>query len=1136
MVFGGGNVFAQQAVAENRATTDGRAEDVFARLVTVRLDRVTLKAAVQAIASNTGIRVQYHVALLDAVQTPITIHASQVPLGKVFEQLLVGTQLTAVALRSDVVSIESVRTSGRLLGGVVGRVADAATKRPISGASVSLDGTAFRTRTGDDGAFRITGVGAGTYRLVVRRIGYQVYSAPVTIKDDGTETIVATLTAAATVLNDVVTTATGDRRRFEVGNAVGMIKADSVVATTLIRNLSDLLQARVPGVIVSNTDGAVGAPSKIRIRGISSINLNNDPIIIVDGVRLNAMTTVAPLQTTSGSVTTLGQLSTSYSANSAPPLAPSRLDDIDPNTIESIDVLRGPSASSLYGTDAANGVIVIKTKKGQAGAWRLSVTGDAGLSFVPGRMPDVWRGWGSVAGNNQYWVCYLAAGQGVGTVADGNCHQDSVTHFNVENYGPMKTLGTGTNRSLSGSVAGGTAGWQQFFSARASSNVGMAKMSDVERHVIAQLWSVPAPSWMVHPNTEQDFDGSSRTTVNVSPKIDLSLTTTGIYRNVLNGGSGIQDQNNGGVTFRPEDSLAYLPSESQRTRVTSAETRGTLAGTVDARPWGWLSLSGTGGGDYGLRSDQSDLQAQYCSALLQTLQNGTASPCPSGHVVSRGNTFVTTTNGSANLSFSPTAWLNLRTAIGAQYSHTRYYNLQVGNNYYNFCTLAFGSTLLTPEPTCVDPNMPKYLLTESRDEAATAGVYFEQTVNLFGLYTTVGVRQDLASAFGGQISKSPPNYPKFNFSYPLSEQSFFPKQPYVSSLRFRFAYGQSGNQASRTAVINQYYQADLTLAGSSVTTPGIVVGTVGNATLRPELGTEWEGGVDVSFLDNERIHLETTLYRKMTRNMLSAKQLAPSLGNYSQYTNLGDVSNRGVEVGVTAKVIDARVMSWDVTVNGARNSNKLVRMAPGIGVNGPLNTQFREGYPLYGYWGLPVGSYADANGDGILAQNEIVLGTMTYLGAPYPKAEVTYGSQLGLLDGALRLSVNLNQVLDKVTPLVLSNPTYIPRAAVDRTTSLAQQAAYLQAVANNNTYYGASSSVRLNEFSATYTVPISLVRRLHAQTLAITLAGRNLGLWSNYVGKDPNVDTSGLLSEASQDNTLGTPQPRSWTFRFNLGL
>jgi len=423
---------------------------------------------------------------------------------------------------------------------------------------------------------------------------------------------------------------------------------------------------------------------------------------------------------------------------------------------------------------------------------------------------------------------------------------------------------------------------------------------------------------------------------------------------------------------------------------------------------------------------------------------------------------------------------------------------------------------------------------ESRDESATAGVYLEETISAFGLFYTLGVRRDVASAFGSQVTKSPPKFPKLNLSYPISDRSFFPKQPYVTSLRLRAAYGQSGNQASQTAVLNNYESYSFLFNGSAGPVPYIHLTSLGNATLRPEKSTEWEGGFDVSFLDNERIHAEVTMSRKSTRDMITSIPLTPSLGAYSLYYNLGNVDNRGLEVMLSAKLIDTRMLGWDLTINGSKNTNKLVHRAPTLPNYGQNNTQFVEGYPLYSYWSGPVESYSDINGDSILEPNEIVFGKLRYVGAPYPKGELTYSSTVSLWNGTIRLSANIDQIVEQTTPLTIYSR--VPRAAVDRTAPLAEQAAFLQAFAYGHAYLNASSSVRLNEMSATYTVPTAIVRRLRAQSLALTLAGRNLALWSSYVGKDPNVDTSGLLSEATEDNGSGIPQPRSWTLRFNLGL
>jgi len=820
-------------------------------------------------------------------------------------------------------------------------------------------------------------------------------------------------------------------------------------------------------------------------------------------------------------------------------VAPSRLDDIDPTTIESIDVLRGPSASSLYGTDAANGVIVIKTKRGHAGSWHADLSGDNGWSVMSGNFGDQWWGWGNI-GQFYTGTCTLVMG-GRANIADGSCVQDSVRNFNYENDPEMRTFGTGTSQTFGGSVSGGADRLQQFFSLRASNEIGAAKMSAAQQRLIARLWSAPAPSWMVHPNTSNTLDGTSRSTFQVARNADISFTANAIYRNVLNSGSGVSIPDplgRGGAS--PSDTLSLLPSDGQRTRVTSAAKRGVVATTGTYSPWGWLAVNSTLGGDYTLRNDQSNLRAQDCTVLLQTIMTGT-SACPSGHAVRNDETLIKTANVGAQLSFAPFPGIQLNTSIGEQYSHLNFSTLQVGNNAGNGCSLAFGTTLLTPAPICLSNSQQWYSVQEDRDEAAKAGWYIEQAVHAFGLYTTFGLRRDVASGFGGVVNKSPPNYPKFDFSYPLSEQPFFPKQSIVSSLRLRLAYGQSGNVTSQTAVLNQYTLEKQLFTGATVPSNLVHVTQLGNADLKPERGTEWEGGFDVSFLENERLRTEFNLYRKFTRDAINQLLLAGSYGMDTpvMYVNLGNVENRGIELTATGRILDTRPLGWELAVHWAKNTNKLVHKSP-IMPEGSGIFRNVEGYPLLGYWGVPVVSYADANHDGILEADEVVFGDAKFMGAPYPRGEVTYNNSVTLLNGTLRVNASVDQIIGVSNIRTVYMPGPYPRGAVDRTAPLAEQAAWIQANVDGSigaaTYIGEASSVRLNELSVTYTVPPALVQRLiRGRSLTLTLAGRNLALWTNYVGKDPNVSTNGNADIFLDDGT-GVPQPRNLSLRFNLGL
>ena len=179
------------------------------------------------------------------------------------------------------------------------------------------------------------------------------------------------MTPVGLTLNPVVTTATGDQRRVEVGNSIAQIDAAKAVADTAVANVADLLTARAPGVLVI-PGTQTGAGTRIRIRGTSSLSLANNPIYIVDGTRVEG--------TTGSSTLSVGGTT------------PARINDLNPEEIESIEVVRGPSAATLYGTDAANGVIVITTKRGVAGRPQLTYTTEQG-SVDNNTYPTAYRGW-----------------------------------------------------------------------------------------------------------------------------------------------------------------------------------------------------------------------------------------------------------------------------------------------------------------------------------------------------------------------------------------------------------------------------------------------------------------------------------------------------------------------------------------------------------------------------------------------------------------------------------------------------------------------------------------------------------------------------------------------------------------------
>jgi len=236
-------------------------------------------------------------------------------------------------------------------GSIVGRVTDAVAGTPLVGVSIRVTGTQIGAQTAEDGRFTIRGVAVGTVDLQVNRIGYEVKRVSATVTAGGTATVNVTLAQAAFSLAEVVTTVTGTQSKAEISNTVATIDVASKIPEAAITSTGQLLSGRASGVQVLSS-GTVGAGSRIRIRGQSSLSLGNDPIVYVDGVRVDG-----------GSSNVIGTGGTQESA----------LDNINPEEIETIDIIKGPAAATLYGTQAANGVILITTKRA-ASARRTTVS------------------------------------------------------------------------------------------------------------------------------------------------------------------------------------------------------------------------------------------------------------------------------------------------------------------------------------------------------------------------------------------------------------------------------------------------------------------------------------------------------------------------------------------------------------------------------------------------------------------------------------------------------------------------------------------------------------------------------------------------------------------------------------------
>lgn len=988
--------------------------------------------------------------------------------------------------------IASIVGSSALLaqstGSVRGTVTDSANRAPVPAAHVIVVGTRLGTDTDNDGNYLIRGVPTGQNTIRFARLGYAPQVKIVTVAS-GSE-VVANFSPvrSAVQLEQVVTTVTGMQRTIELGNTVSLVKADSVARSVPVYNVSDMLTSRVPGAMVSAGNGLTGNVTRIRIRGLHSFTVSNDPLVIVDGARIEA---------TSGTA--------------------SRLGDLSMTEIESMDVVKGPAAATLYGTDAANGVIVIRTKRGQPGRARWTAFGESGSLVESTKdFPDNHYGWGRLKSTNAVTNCLLSG------ILLGTCVQDSVTTFQPLRDPQLTSIAPGHRGQAGVQVSGGVAQFRYFVSGGWEEELGWMKMPLQEQaRLKAERGVSVIPDEQIRPNLLNKINLRGNFSTDIGTKGDIAMSNGVILQSFRNTsteafragywGTGSKSINNGyGFSSRIGDNLSV--------RAAQALTRYISSISANLRPNNWLSARSTLGFDFSnniidnlqrngegpLGTNRAGIRSQADNAVAQ-------------YSFDIGATATTQVPGIANLSS--------RTSIGAQYNRRALTATTVTG-----IGLPPGSEVITGAAT--------FTASESHGLNVVLGSFLEQQFGWHDrLFVTAAVRADGASTFGKDLHTTA--YPKLMFSWLLSQENFFPKIPGIQSLRLRSAYGSSGVQPGSTAAISTVALSTSIVNGAQVS--AVSRGATGNPGVRPERSTELEGGVDIEGL-NGRARFEFTAYRRKSEDALVAAPFAASVGGGTRFANIGSVQNNGVEGTLDLRILDRDKVGLDVNLNGSVNTNKLVSVGPDAPpgyyyTSGFVGARHKVGYPLYGGWQVPIIKYADTNGDGILAASEIQMAdSEVYLGPTSPTKQVTLTTTLALWRDLVRLTALLDwrggYVRNDYTRWVGCAISFDCASATVVGSSLVDQAAVIAYTkANSNVGYWADGAyTRLREVAVSVRIPRKVLRYAVADAGSLIFAGRNLLYWSKWSGGDPEVGGGSDL-----EYTFPTPPlPRVFILRVNL--
>jgi len=1000
---------------------------------------------------------------------------------------------------------------------ISGTVVSASTGNPIPSAQVLVNGTNLGTVTDGNGRFRIGGLSGNTVTLEVRRIGYRPVRQSASV---GVTNLRIQISEQSISLDEVVITGTpGGQARRELGNAITTVPAAQVAEQGTVNNVQQILNGRSPGVFVNAATGNVGTGARIRIRGSSSLSLSNEPLIYVDGVRANSQVSTGPVNQSFGSSSI------------------SRINDINPDDIESIEVIKGPAAATLYGTEASNGVIQIITKKGAMGRSRWNFSTKQGTNYF--QNPS-----GRFRVN---WFPVQKAG-----AATGVLDTVSINLIDLEDARGTPVFQNGRINENDLSTSGGSELFRYYAGVGLEDSEGMEPVNGVKRRT-GRLNLTVDPSRTLNLGfnvgytngnitlpCEAGCGGRTLGVVNATPANNLPLA------------GGAANPRRGWNSGLPEEYDAYYEFYQIVDRFT-----GGLQINQSLNKWFKHRLNA---GTDRTHEENSELGRRTEDSLTKALLgiSGLGYRAMTFRAI---NNYTLDYAGSALFDLRPT--IKSTTSFGAQYYRNRYEISCASGSNFPAVGVTNVSSLTSGLSTCQDV-----------EEDATLGLYAQEQLGWNDkLYATAAIRADDNSAFGQNFDRV--YYPKFSLSY-IPVEGARSGLPFLNALKLRAAYGESGKQPITFSALQTY-----TSATGPGDVPTVTQLTIGNPDLGPERSKEIELGFDLGAFD-DRLGAEVTYYHKRTTDAILDKQIAPSIGvPGSQPFNAGSIKNTGVELLLRGIPVSTPRFSWESTFSWATNDNEVEDLGtpesvlelrrfstcPGyvIGTTDPSTCKVDDfvlassgSLPPRHQVGFPIGSYFNKK---IVSAELTAAGTATnimcddgkggavacanapfvYLGRTTPKIEGAFSNTVTVLKN-LRLSA----LVDFKRDYIKIDGSQRFRCVINRRCREwyfpqdydPKLIACLKAGTDvlPNCYFNDASYTKLREVALSYTLPQSFNRFGRFSRAVVGVAGRNLHTWTKYPGLDPEAFFLGGSRGggfALFDQTTN-PQATQWVVTLNL--
>jgi TonB-dependent starch-binding outer membrane protein SusC len=940
---------------------------------------------------------------------------------------------------------------------------------PVSAATVTITGTRRGVQTDAAGRFTIS-LPAGDASITVSRLGFTSRTVAV----PSTQSTVA-VRMAADVLNLEAVVVTGQAtavRRGNLANSVAVVSASNLQAAPA-QTVESALQGKVAGANISANSGAPGGGMQIALRGVSTISGNPDPLFIIDGVLMSNAAIPSGQNAVSQASRNINSSNQDQMVN--------RIADINPNDIESIEILKGASASAIYGSRAANGVVIITTKRGRAGAPRFNLTQRFGRAEAANQI-------GSRVWTRDAAVSHFGAGVADYFNADGS--QREVFDNEAAVFGRSATL-----RQTQLSLSGGNEQTRYYISGTLVDEPGIALNTGYEKQniqmnldqALGARANLRIGAGVTHSVAARGLTGNDNTgtsyysAIAYTPSFFNLRSQNGVY------------PNNPFVQSNPAQTAALAVNDENTWRaIASASLQVNLLDNgVHA-----LRLQANGGVDY----FQQRNELYYPRELQFEDDDG----FPGTAILGVGDN--TNLNTGVNLvhTFTPSSGaLTATTSVGLSYTDEDLKTSQV-----------VGRNTTSPIPTRAAKIDVDGILNGGRGRTRDMGFYVQEELLLFGEHMTLtgGLRGERSSNNADQAEYF--YYPKVAASYRMDAPLGF-----MDELKFRAAFGSAGNRP-------QYGQRFTpALGGTNLegTVVGGINGRVATDDLRPERTTELEGGVDAVVFGG-RARVELTGYRKTVTDFIIAPPVAPSTGFGAFTQNAGEYQVEGIEAMLEGTLLQRENLTW-ISRGTFATDRAEVKDLGGL-------VQFNPG----NHFGFDYGGYRIKVGESPTAMwgfdeegNEVVYGDAN------PDYRIGFNNEI-----AFR-SFTFSSLLDYAHGGLVANLT---KAYFDDSQgspewegcNSSDTCSASERVDRGGDYIEDGGYLKLREISLAYNLPPSMVSRLgrRLSSARLSVSGRNLRTWTNYTGLDPEVSNFG--NRAVGRNIDVTPFPPSRTFWLSIDL